>query len=137
MENMPLLVAYLLTWAGYVFVLHAYAWKLRMSHLIILASQAAPSVIALTMTYIFLIRRGATVAQFVAGSSEGMALWSLWANLWPVFFFGSLIVAGAHALWFIGACVEPGARRWIPVAVASAAICVFAFFAVACNFPDA
>jgi hypothetical protein len=137
MENRELLVIYAWAWIFYVVGIHRYAqWK-RLSHPILVVSHAAPSLVAISMTYIFLISHGATVRQFVAGSERGMDLWSLWVGLWPLLLlvtFGSGIT---QAGWTIVVTAKREWRGWIPVALFGAAMSGFAFVTVMSNFPDA
>ncbi|MEM9480381.1 MAG: hypothetical protein AAGA58_12080 [Verrucomicrobiota bacterium] len=100
-------------------------------------SNAAPSIVAVAMTYVFLIAGGATVAQFVAGSEAGMDLWRLWARLWPVLFFCTAISGLANLVWTMISCLKKTHRKWIPIAAATTGMSVFAFVTVCANFPDA
>lgn len=137
MENHQLLLAYIVVWTAYLGLPHAYAHERRLSHWIILASQAVPSVVAVSMIHIFLIGGGETVAQFAVGSRESMDMWSLWVDLWPVLYIGTLAATGVHVIWLIAACVMRGAGRWIPVVIASTAMCIFAFLIVCGKAPTA
>ena len=85
MENRNLLIAFLVVWAAYLFVVHIWAWRKQLPVARIIASHVVPSAVAISMTYIFIISGGSTIAQFVAGSESGMNLWRLWLYLWPVF----------------------------------------------------
>jgi hypothetical protein len=102
-----------------------------------MAAHSVPTVVTLTMTYVFLIAGGTTVAQFAAGSEAGMDMWSLWFFLWPILFFGSAVSAVVAVIWTIVACVKKSLRRWLPITMAAVAMSLFAFLTVATNFPDA
>lgn len=137
MENRSLFIAYLVVWMPYAVGLHGYAWWRRLSHGAIVLSHAAPSLVAMTMAYIFLIGHGVTVRQFVAGSEQGMDLWSLWVSLWPLLLLATFAAGVAQTVWIIAVSVKRAWRAWMPVALTGTAMCVFAFFTVATNFPDA
>lgn len=137
MENRTILIVYLVTWCAYVIAAHLWAQRKRLHLGAIMASHAVPSAVALTMTYVFMIAGGATVAQFVAGSESGMDLWSLWFHLWPVLLLGSAASGVISLVWTIVACVKTSQRKWIPITVAAVVMSVFAFFTVGANFPDA
>ncbi len=137
MESTILFYAYLLTWLGYVVGIHAYAVRKRLNHGILLVSHAMPSLVAVLMAFIFLIGRGATVRQFVGESENGMDLWSLWLDLWPVLLFGSASAALVNLVWTITACMKKTQRKWLVITAAGTVMSVFAFFTVALNFPDA
>ncbi len=98
MENRSLFIAYLVVWMPYVVGLHGYGrWK-RLGQGAVALSHAAPSLVAITMAYIFLIGHGATVRQFVAGSEQGMDVWSLWVGLWPLLLLATF-AAGLGYRW--------------------------------------
>jgi len=137
MESRALLVNFVWACALYVIGIHWYAqWK-RLNHPIVILSHAAPSVVAVLMTYIFLIRHGATVAQFVTGSDEGMGLWSAWAGLWPLLLLATCGSGIAQAILIIVVSVTREWRAWMPVALFGAAMSGFAFSTVLSTFPDA
>ena len=137
MENRSLFITYLVTWLLYVAGIHGYALWRRISHVAVALSHAAPSLVAISMTYIFLIGHGATVRQYVAYSARGMDLWSLWVTLWPVLLLATFGVGVAQAVWTIVVSVNRDRRIWIPVAVLGTGMCVFSFVTVMANFPDA
>jgi hypothetical protein len=137
MENRTLFIAYLVVWLPYVVGLHAYASWRRLGHGIVTLSHAGPSLVAITMAYIFLLGHGATVRQFVAGSEGGMDLWSLWVDLWPLLLLGTFGAGVAQAVCLFVVSVKRGFRLWIPVALTGAAMCAFSFVTVMSNFPDA
>jgi hypothetical protein len=137
MENRQILISYLIVWLPYVVCVHGYAWGGRLRQSVAALSHAAPSLVAISMTYIFLIRQGATVAQFVAGSEEGVGVWSLWVSLWPMLLLATFAAGGAHLIWLVVACVKRQWRAWVPVALAGIVMSGFAFVTVAANFPDA
>ena len=137
MENQTLFISYLVAWLPYIAGVHAYAYWRRLDHGLVSLSHAAPTLVTITMTYIFLLGRGATVRQFVAGSESGMDLWSLWVSLWPLLLLATFAAGFAQLAWII---TMPGTRRsltWIPVALTGMAMCAFSFVTVAYNFPDA
>jgi hypothetical protein len=117
--------------------IHGYAWWKSLGQAVVGLSHAAPSVVAISMTCIFLIGHGATVAQFVAHSERGMELWSLWVSLWPLLLLATFAAGIAQAIWIIAASVKREWRRWIPVALSGTAMSLFSFVTVASNFPDA
>ncbi len=82
-------LAYLVVWLPYLVGLHAYAWWRHLRQGVVALSHAAPSVVAILMTYIFLIGHGATVRQFTAGSERGM----------EVSVGGALAAASAGDIW--------------------------------------
>lgn len=55
MENRTLFIAYLVIWLPYIMGLHAYASWRRLGHGIVTLSHAVPSLVAITMAYIFLL----------------------------------------------------------------------------------
>lgn len=137
MENEALFLAYLLTWPPYVLGIHAYArWK-RISHAAAALSHAAPSLVAISMAYIFLIGHGATVRQFVASSDRGMGLWSLWVMLWPLLLHATFGAGALQAVLTLVAVFKRGWRKWILFSSSGTAMAAFAFMTVAQNFPDA
>lgn len=137
MENRELFVTYLVLWLLYVVSIHGYARGGRLGQATVVLSHAAPSLVAISMTYIFLINHGATVRQFVGGSERGMNLWSLWVELWPLLLLATFGAALAQAVWFLVACMKREWRAWTPVALLGAIMCAFAFVTVMGNFPDA
>ena len=137
MENRTLFMAYLVSWFLYVAGIHGYALWRRTGHGAVALSHAAPSIVAISMAYIFLIGHGATVRQFVAHSERGMDLWSLWVRLWPLLLFATFGAGVAQAIWTIVVSVKREWRMWIPVAVLGTGMCAFSFMTVAQNFPDA
>jgi len=135
-ENRELLVAYLATWLVYLVAIHCYAWWRRLCQPLVILSHAAPTTVAVSMTCIFLIGRGATVRQLTAYSEGGADLWSLWAGLWPLLLlavFGAWI---SQMFWTIIICANREHRIWIPITLSGAAMCVFAFMTVIENFPS-
>ena len=136
MENRTLFYSFLLAWLGYMLVAHVWAHRTRVPFLAVTASHAASSAVALVMTYVFVIARGATVAQLVAGSESGMDLWRLWFHVWPFLLFFSGLSAFSGLVWTI-ACLKKPKRKLLPVAIGSVVMSVFAFFTVGANFPDA
>jgi len=130
-------LAYLVVWLPYLVGLHAYAWWRHLRQGVVALSHAAPSVVAILMTYIFLIGHGATVRQFTAGSERGMELWSLWVGLWPLLLLATFGAGVAQAIWIVVASAKREWRVWIPVALLGTAMCVFSFLTVMSNFPDA
>jgi hypothetical protein len=61
MENRALLIAFLVVWLPYLYALHTWArGKLPVTRVI--ASHAVPSAVAISMTYIFLISGGSSIA---------------------------------------------------------------------------
>ena len=137
MENRTIFLAYLVSWFAYLLTAHIWARRKRLHLAGVLASHAAPSAVALVMTYVFLIAGGATVAQFVAGSESGMDLWSLWSDLWPVLLFATAASGFINLVWTIIVCVKKSQRKWIPITAAAVIMSAFAFSTVAANFPDA
>jgi len=137
MEDREILIHYLVVWVPYVLCVHGYAWGGRLRQWIATLSHAGPSLVAVSMTYVFLIRHGATVAQYVAGSEEGMGLWSLWVDLWPMLLLATFAGGIAQGIWVVVACFKREWWAWVPVALAGALMCGFAFVVVMSNFPDA
>jgi len=137
MEKRTLFVAYLVLWTPYVAGLHGYGWRRRLNQGVVALSHAAPSVVAVTMAYIFLIGHGATVRQLVSDSERGMDLWSLWLGLWPLLLLATFGAGGAQAVWMIVVSMKREWRPWIPVALTGTAMCAVSFLTVASNFPDA
>ena len=122
MENRTLFIAYLVVWLLYVMGLHAYASWRRLGHGIVTLSHAVPSLVAITMAYIFLLGHGATVRQFVAGSEGRINLWSLWVDLWPLLLLGTFGAGVAQTVCLIVVSVNRGLRTWIPVALTGAVV---------------
>jgi len=137
MENRTIFLAYLVVWGVYVVALYAYSVIRKKSLFVTTISHIVPTAVALEMAYIFLICRGSTIRQLVAGSERGIDLWSLWVNSWGWILLGTLIWALAHLVWLIVAGIRAKARTWAPVAAAGLAMATFAFFTAALNFPDA
>jgi len=137
MENRTIFIAYLITWCAYLVVTHAWAHRKRLPAARVVAAHTVPTVVTLTMTYVFLIAGGATTAQFVAASEAGMNMWFLWCLLWPILLLGSAVSAVVGVIWTIVACVKKPLRRWLPIAVAATVMSVFACLTVGANFPDA
>ncbi len=137
MENRTLFIAYLVVWLPYVVGIHSYGQWRRLNQAVVTLSHAAPSVVAVTMAYIFLLGHGATVRQFVAGSEGGMDLWSSWVGLWPLLLLVTFGAGVAQTVCLIAVSVKHGLRMWIPVALTGSAMCAFSFLTVMSNFPDA
>ena len=137
MENRTLFIAYLLVWFPYVVGIHVYAHRRRLTHGSVSLSHAVPSLVAILMTWIFLLGHGATVRQFVAGSEGGIDLWSLWVNLWPLLLLATLGAGVAQAVCLIVVSAKHRFRTYIPVPMTGTAMCVFSFLTVLSNFPDA
>ncbi len=137
MENRALFIAYLMAWLLYVAGIHGYALQRRLAQAAVALSHGVPSLVAISMAYIFLIGHGATVRQFVAHSDRGMDLWSLWVGLWPLLLLATFAAGLAQAVWTIVVVVTRERRDWIPVAVSGTAMCAFSFVTVMSNFPDA
>ena len=137
MENRTLFIAYLVTWLLYVAGIHGYALWRRLGQAAVALSHAAPSLVAISMAYIFLIGHGATVRQFVAHSKRGMDLWSLSVGLWPLLLLATFGAGVAQAVWTMVVSVKREWRTWIPVAVLGTGMCAFSFVTVMRNFPDA
>jgi hypothetical protein len=122
MESRTTFLAYLAVWCAYVLAAHAWGWRKRLHFAGIIASHAAPSAVAVVMTYIFLLAGGSTVAQFAAGSESGMDLWSLWFGLWPILLLVTAASAFMSLVWTIVGYVDNSQRRWTPVALAGVII---------------
>jgi hypothetical protein len=137
MENRAILEVYLAIWLVYLVGIYAYSIWRRKGVAIATCSHLVPSSVALSMAYIFLIKHGATVAQFVAGDERGFSLWSTWVHLWPLLLLAAFLGGIVHVVWTIAACFIKKQRAWLPISVAGAAMCIFAFFTVGSNFPDA
>ena len=137
MENRTIFLAYLVVWCAYVVSTHIRGRRKQLHLAGVIASHAAPSAVAIVMTYVFLLAGGATVAQTVAGSESGMNLWSLWLHLWPILLIVTAASGVISLVWAIIVCVKKSQRRWIPLSIAAMVMSVFAFFTIAYNFPDA
>jgi len=137
MENSTIFFAYLATWLGYLIAAFVFARRKKLHWGIVSMSHVAPSAVAALMIYVFLIKGGATVAQFVAGSESGMDMWFLWCDMWPCLLLLTAASALVHLVWAIIACVKKTQRKWIPIAVATLLMSVFAYYTVLTNFPDA
>lgn len=137
MENKSLLIAYLAVWIPYVTAIHGYTRWRQLSHSVVVLSHAVPSLVAMTMAYIFLLCHGQTVRQFVANSDRGMDLWSLWVDVWPMLLQATFAAGVAQLVWMMVVSVRRSWRPWVPVALTGTAMCAFAFLTVICNFPDA
>ena len=137
MENRNLLIAFLVVWVAYLFVVHIWAWRKQLPVAGVIASHAVPSAVAITMTYIFIMSDGSTIAQFVAGSESGMNLWRLWLGLWGVLSIVTATSVLIHLVWTIIASVKKTQRKWVPVTICAVIMSGFAFITVFGNFPDA
>ena len=73
MENRTLFITFLALWLPYVVGLHAYAYRRRLGQGIVMLSHAAPSLVAVTMAYIFKTRPH-------GGGAEGSAPWESLQN---------------------------------------------------------
>jgi hypothetical protein len=136
MENREILTAFLMVWVPYVVGVHAYAQLMRLNHGAVLLSHLAPSLVAVSMAYVFVLNRGATVAQFAAGSDRAMELWSLWVDLWPVLLQATFVSAAIQALT-AAILLSRKETQWAPILFAGAVMSAFALMTVAYNFPDA
>ncbi len=135
MENKALFIAYLITWVVSLLTVYVWARRKQLPLAGVLGSHAVPSIVAVVMTYIFLIAGGATVAQ-LAGE-PGMDMWSLWFNLWPLFLICTAASGVINLVLSIIFSMKKSQRRWIPITIAALVMSVFAFFVVGSNFPDA
>jgi hypothetical protein len=138
MENKNILVVYLIAWLVYLLGINAYSLCRHMNMMVTTISHFVP-LVATTMSYIFLVLQGNTVAQFAFSSSnrQNMDLWSLWFRLWPLLLLLSFIAGIVHCAWIIRICFKTSFHRWLPVSITSVLMCLFAFFTVLLNFPDA
>ena len=136
MENRNLLIVFLVVWVVYLFVVHTCTWR-RFPVATIIASHAVPSAVAISMTYIFLISGGSTIAQFVAYSEPGINLWRLWLTLWPVLSIVTVTSVLIYLVWTIIASVKKTQRHWVPVTICGVIMSGLAFITVFLNFPDA
>ena len=137
MENKAILLALIVAWGVSLLSTLVWARTKQLSVSKILCSQAIPIVVVLTMSYIFLICEGATVAQLISGSKSGMSLWSLWFHLWPLLLILTLISGFSNLVWTIVVSLKKPDRVWLPVSITALVMSLFAFFTVAINFPDA
>ena len=137
MENSAIFHAYLISWCIYVVALYVFGRWRRLPLGTLSASHIAPTAAAILMARVFLVGRGATVAQFAVGSKSGADMWSLWFHLWPCLLLLTATSALAHLVWVFIGCAKESQRKWIPVSAASLLMSVFAFMAVGANFPDA
>jgi hypothetical protein len=137
MENRAILEVYLVVWLAYFIGIYAYSIWCHKGIAIATCSQFVPSSVALSMDYIFVIKHGATVAQFAAGDERTMNLWSTWVHLGRLLVLAAFIGGIVHLAWTIAACFIKKQRAWLPISIAGTAMCVFAFFTVAPNPPDA
>ena len=135
MENPEILVFYLISWAIAVVAIHRLGRRQRLPFGALLASHLVPSIVAILMTWIFIIRRGATVAQ-LAGTGEALDLWSVWFKLWPLLFVVCIASTLLCLIWTVAAIAKKQ-KPWIPVAATETGLSAFAFFTVMLNFPDA
>ena len=137
MENKSLLQIFLVVWATYVIGVHLYRCYHKCNLWSVWGLLAVPTVIAILMTVIFLIRGGNTVAQFSAGSQVGMDMWSTWVELWLLL----SMVGGMNVLiqmgWTVVAIWKRTRPQWLILAVAPLAVSVFALLAVFFNYPTA
>lgn len=137
MENRTIFFAYLAGWCTYLAAAYVWGHRRRLHLGVVFVSHIVPSAVAIIMIYVFLIGGGATVAQFVAGSESGMAMWSLWFHLWPILLMATGASGFVNLVWTIIACVRKTQRKWIPISTAAVLMSAFAFFTVGVNFPDA
>lgn len=137
MENKSILIVYLVTWVFYVVGVHVFGkWK-RLRQAFVVLSHIVQSVVAISMTYIFLIGHGATVRQFVANSDRGMDLWSLWVGLWPFLLLATFGSGFAQGSLTITVLAKREKRVWAPITALGVAMNAFSFVTVGSNFPDA
>lgn len=101
-----------------------------------LVAGGMPFVVALVMTYLFLIQGGATTVQFNVGSPSRMNVWSTWVNLWPPFLLLTAISGIGNLGWAIRCAVTKRLRSRIVIAVAACLLSGLAFFTVASYFPS-
>ena len=137
MENSTLFNVYLMTWITSVAGIHLYGNSRHLNHGLICLSHAVPSVVALSMTCIFVIGGGASVAQIASSIPQGMNLWSLWFGLWPLFLFATFVAGVAQALLTLDFALNKSRRPWAPVTTIGTALCTVALVTVLYNFPDA
>jgi|GEM_PF-706901 len=137
MQNEILFLAFLIVWLPCVIGLHIWGHRHRHHPAIIIAMHAAPTAVASSMSYLFLIRGGATVAQFSAGSEAGMDLWSAWFHLWSLLLPLIFIFVAIQLVGLVTACVKPSLRTWIPAILIGTLLSAFALYTVAVNYPDA
>ena len=137
MENKTIFFTYLASWCVYLIAAYVWGHRRRLNLGVVSVSHLVPSAVAIIMIYVFLIGRGATVAQFVAGSETGMDMWSLWFHLWPILLIATAASGFVNLVLTIVACVKKSQRKWIPVTFVALLMSVFAFFTVGANFPDA
>ena len=96
-----------------------------------------PTIVVVTMTYLFLIVGGATTVQFNAGSTSRMNVWSTWVSIWPIFLVITAVNSFGSFVWLIVCACK---KTWRPLVVASIVSLLFsvlAFFTVATYFPSA
>lgn len=128
--------AFLCTAPLYALAAHLYAWRLRLRQHLVLAGHASPTLAAVCIAWIFLVRGGQTVAQY-ATTPEAHATWHAWVWAWPAL----LLLLGAsgavHAMATLFVAAERSSRRWLPLTLGGGALCALGLCATFVLAPDA
>ena len=102
-----------------------------------LLASGFPTLVAINMTYLFILVGGATTVQFNVGSSSAMNVWSTWVRLWPQFMLCSLMNGVGALIWIIVCATKRTQRRSMSLAFASLLLSLLTFLTVASFFPSA
>lgn len=136
MNDRVMIYAYLATWIVYLMVIYGWFRHVGFRRLTIISlSHALPSVIALVMAYIFLIRGATTNIQIIIGLDSGIHIWSLWSHLWPILRYAAIVSGVINLGWLFAVCGRKSWREWIPIALTAALLAGFAFVTVSVNPP--
>jgi len=132
-----LLQTYLLVSASTVLLVHGYAAWLRLRQVVVLAMHVPTTFVAGFLAWLFVVERGAAVAQFAAGDPAREELWSLWFRSWPGLLLGLGVVGAAHCMGLLFTSLDRATWRWVPVLLLCAANSALGFCAVLSWCPTA
>jgi uncharacterized membrane protein YidH (DUF202 family) len=96
-----------------------------------------PVIVVCIMTYLFLVVRVASTAQFNAWSASHMNVWSIWVNIWPGFLLLSFLSGLVTLVWAFVCIVKKKLRHKIPILISSFILSVLTLVTVMSYFPSA
>ncbi|MFT5205862.1 MAG: hypothetical protein ACI9GC_001163 [Phycisphaerales bacterium] len=99
MSNHDFFNLYIVCWILYLVFVYVYGYRNKLEPTILTFSHVLPSTIALTMIYIFVIKHGASTAQFVAGLMKDLSYGLCGQTFFCLIFFSHLQTHAYMSSW--------------------------------------